>query len=170
MHRSRTSRTPGSPPWRARAASACWTTPSCSPGVLGALGSCMQGSSAMFGEASDVCMRPCRSLKKEEKLRQKKSAAWKERQGLQRKDQAAKQKKCGRACCCQRFRVPHCRLTPAPVCCRRADNLKADTFHVVEASRDSGPLWRDDIGQRLSHVLARDGEEAAIRVAEVQYH
>ena len=136
MHRSRTSRTPGSPPWRARAASACWTTPSCSPGVLGALGSCMQGSSAMFGEASDVCMRPCRSLKKEEKLRQKKSAAWKERQGLQRKDQAAKQKKCGRACCCQRFRVPHCRLTPAPVCCRRADNLKARVDTKLKNKKD----------------------------------
>ena len=136
MHRSRTSRTPGSPPWRARAASACWTTPSCSPGVLGALGSCMQGSSAMFGEAADVCMRPCRSLKKEEKLRQKKSAAWKERQGLQRKDQAAKQKKCGRACCCQGFRDPHCRLTPAPVCCRRADNLKTRVDTKLKNKKD----------------------------------
>ena len=36
----------------------------------------------------------CRSLKKEQKMKQKKSLAWKERQGLQRKEQATKQKKC----------------------------------------------------------------------------
>ena len=33
-------------------------------------------------------------MKKEQKLKQKKSLAWKERQGLQRKEQATKQKKC----------------------------------------------------------------------------
>lgn len=34
----------------------------------------------------------CRSLKKEEKLNKKKAAAWKERKGLQVKDQKIKQK------------------------------------------------------------------------------
>ena len=54
-----------------------------------------EASAAIAMQGLLLCMTVCwfRSLKKEDKQRTKKAAAWKERKGLQVKDQKIKQKK-----------------------------------------------------------------------------
>ena len=53
-------------------------------------------SSALHPEGIEnvyCCLARCRSLKKEAKLKEKKSNAWKQRQGEQKQQQAKKQKR-----------------------------------------------------------------------------